>query len=84
VLKTSLLGSAPRDRYRISASISQPSADAGAPNYLPLLEVTAKSGEIFFVAGQSFQGGMLVVGIKVGEIRAHAPPPSRPPPTPKK
>ena len=69
LLKTSLLGAVPKDRYRISTSISQPSADGGTQNFLPLLEVTAKSGETFFVAGQSYRGGMLVVGIKVGASR---------------
>jgi hypothetical protein len=66
VLRTSLLNVLPNKRYRISTSISQPHPDAGTQNFLPLLEVTAKSGETFFVAGQSYQGGVLVVGIKVG------------------
>lgn len=65
-LRTALTGVLPNDRYRISTSISQPSPDAGTHNFLPLLEVTAKSGETFFVAGQSYQGGILVVGIRVG------------------
>jgi len=66
-LRTALTGVLPNDRYRISTSISQPSPDAGTHNFLPLLEVTAKSGETFFVAGQSYQGGILVVGIRVGK-----------------
>jgi hypothetical protein len=67
VLKTSLLEVVSKDRYRVAASISQPQADAGAQSFLPLLEVTAKAGETFFVAGQSYQGGILVVGITVGK-----------------
>lgn len=66
VLRTMLVAVLPNDRYRISASISQPQPDAGEHSFLPLLEVTAKSGETFFVAGQSYPGGVLVVGIKVG------------------
>jgi len=67
VLRTSLSAVLPNDRYRISTSISQPARDAGTHSFLPLLEVTAKSGETFFVAGQSYQGGILVVGIRVGK-----------------
>ena len=66
VLKTSLLGVVHKGKYRISASINQPRPDAGGQGFLPLLEVTARSGETFFVAGQSYQGGVLFVGIKVG------------------
>jgi hypothetical protein len=67
VLRTSLLGVLPNQRFRISSSISRPHPDAGGERFLPLLEVTARSGETFFVAGQSYQGGVLVVGIKVGK-----------------
>ncbi len=66
-LRTTLVGTAPMDRYRIAASINQPKSDAGSENFLPLLEVTAHRGEIFFVAGQSYKGGILVVGIKIGK-----------------
>lgn len=48
-------------RYIISASIQKP----GGKNFLPLLEVNAKAGETFFVAGQNYKGGVLVIGIKV-------------------
>ena len=30
----------------------------------PLLEVNASPGEHFFVAGQSYKGGVLVIGVK--------------------
>lgn len=46
-------------RMRVATSINQP----GGSTFLPLLEVVAPAGETFFVAGQSFQGGVLVVGI---------------------
>lgn len=45
-------------RYRVAAAINQPGGGA----YLKLLEVTAAANETFFVAGQSYQGGILVIG----------------------
>lgn len=48
-------------RYLITTSIQKP----GGNSFLPLLEVNAKAGEWFFVAGQNYKGGMLVLGIKV-------------------
>ncbi len=45
-------------RYRVAAAINQPGGSA----YLKLLEVTATANETFFVAGQSYQGGILVIG----------------------
>lgn len=66
ILKTSLTTVDANQRHRVSASISRPDVDAGERSFLPLLEVTARSGETFFVAGQSYQGGVLVVGIRVG------------------
>ncbi len=35
-------------------------------DYLPVLEVAAPSGDPFFVAGQNFMGGMLVIGVSLG------------------
>lgn len=48
-------------RFVMSASIQKP----GGKDFLPLLEVNAKAGETFFVAGQNYKGGILVIGIKV-------------------
>ena len=48
-------------RYVISSSIQKP----GGNSFLPLLEVSAKAGQLFFVAGQEYKGGALVFGIKV-------------------
>jgi hypothetical protein len=48
-------------KYVVSASIQKPGGNA----FLPLLEVNAKAGETFFVAGQTHKGGILVIGIKV-------------------
>ncbi|PIE05868.1 MAG: hypothetical protein CSA75_02510 [Sorangium cellulosum] len=68
------------DRYRVAASISPRGNKKG--KYLPLLEVTAKKGEVFFVAGQSYRQGILVVGIRVGtqtkpEKKPYKPAPKR-------
>lgn len=77
VIRTVLKALLPDAKYRVSASISRPRADADKEeSFLRLLEVTAKSGETFFVAGQSFRGGMLVLGIRVG---APVQPPVAPP-----
>jgi hypothetical protein len=48
-------------KYVIGASIQKGSGDT----FLPLLEVNAKAGETFFVAGQKYKEGVLVIGIKV-------------------
>lgn len=80
VLRTVLKAALPDQKYRVSASISRPRDDkAREDTFLPLLEVTAKSGETFFVAGQSYRGGILVVGIRVGPEAATPPPPPPPP-----
>ena len=34
-------------------------------SFLPSLEVNAKPGEYFFVAGQKYKGGILVIGIRI-------------------
>lgn len=53
-------------------------------DYLPVLEVAAPPGDPFFVAGQNFMGGTLVIGVSLGH-REGAPvmgsPPRLPPPT---
>ena len=61
VLQISLRDVLAKNRFRVATSINQP----GGTTFLPLLEVTTPAGEPFFVAGQSYQGGMLVVGIKI-------------------
>ncbi len=48
-------------KYVMSASIQKP----GGNTFLPMLEVNAKAGETFFVAGQQYKGGILVIAIKV-------------------
>lgn len=52
----------PDGRYRVRVSINRPDQN----DYLPLLRVVASPGDPFFVAGQSHQGGTLVIGVRVG------------------
>jgi hypothetical protein len=61
VLQTKLLDVLPEDTVRISASVNQP----GGKTFLPLLEVKAKVGQAFIVAGQPYKGGILVLVIRV-------------------
>ena len=48
-------------RYRVAAAINQPNGK----DFLRLLEVTAAPNETFFVAGQSYQNGILVIGMRL-------------------
>jgi hypothetical protein len=62
VLQTKLLEVLPnKETLRISASINQPRGKT----FLPLLEVKAKVGQAFIVAGQSYKNGILVLVIRV-------------------
>lgn len=61
ILQTKLLAILPEDSVRISASINQPKGES----FLPLLEVKAKVGQAFIVAGQSYKKGILVLVIRV-------------------
>ena len=60
-LQTRLLDVPERDHVRISASINRPTGK----DFLPLLEVSAKVGQAFIVAGQSYKKGILVLVIRV-------------------
>ncbi len=53
----------PDGRFRVRVSIRREGENA----YLPLLQVVASPGDPFFVAGQSHDGGTLVIGIRLGE-----------------
>jgi hypothetical protein len=62
VLQTKLVEVlADKEHIKLSASINQP----GGRTFLPLLEVKAKTGQTFIVAGQKHKGGILVLRIKV-------------------
>jgi hypothetical protein len=51
----------PDASVRLIASINRP----GGSDFLPLLEVKARAGQSFIVAGQSYKGGILVLVFKV-------------------
>jgi hypothetical protein len=61
VLEAKLLEILGNGSVRLSASINQP----GGKEFLPLLEVKAKLGQPFIVAGQSYKNGILVLVIRV-------------------
>ena len=61
-LQLKLLARLADGRHTVQVSINRP----GKQDYLPLLTVNV-SNEPFFVAGQSYQGGTLVIGVRVGE-----------------
>lgn len=60
-LKLALLQIMPDGRFKMKVSINRPEK----ADYLPLLQVVASSGDPFFVAGQTYKGGTLVVGVTV-------------------
>jgi hypothetical protein len=45
----------------LSATIEK----ADGKQFLPGLDVNALKGEYFFIAGQKYNGGILVIGVKV-------------------
>jgi hypothetical protein len=61
VLRTQLTEVLSKETVRLSASINQPNGK----EFLPLLEVKAKLGQAFIVAGQSHKQGILVLVIRV-------------------
>ncbi len=50
-------------RYRLQVSVNRP----GQRDYLPEVNVVASPGDPFFIAGQSYQAGTLVLGIRLGQ-----------------
>lgn len=62
-LRVELQRIGPDGRFRVKVSIQR----EGEQDYLPLLQVVASPGDPFFVAGQSHQGGTLVIGIRLGD-----------------
>jgi len=60
-VKLTLLRVMPDGRYKVKAAINRPDKS----DYLPLLQVVASAGDPFFVAGQTYKGGTLVVGVIV-------------------
>jgi len=58
----------PNGRYELRVSINRP----GQTDYLPSVTVVLSPGAPFFQVGQSFQGGTLVIGVRVGARPAGA------------
>ena len=50
-----------KKRYVLRASIIK----ADGKTFLPSMKVNARSGDIFFIAGQKYKGGIMVLGIRV-------------------
>lgn len=66
-LRITLLERRKDGRFKVQVSINRPNKT----DYLPLLEVAAQPGERFFVAGQKYQGGTILIGVRVGERPTH-------------
>jgi len=59
VLQVTFVERTPDHGFHVRAAINQP----GGKAYLKLLELTAKPNDPFFVAGQLYQGGTLILAI---------------------
>jgi hypothetical protein len=59
VLQVSFVEPTAEQGFHVKAAINQPGGNA----YLKLLELTAKANEPFFVGGQSFNGGSILLAI---------------------
>jgi hypothetical protein len=66
-LRITLLERRKDGRFKVQVSINRPNKT----DYLPLLEVAVQPGERFFVAGQKYQGGTILIGVRVGERPTH-------------
>ena len=64
-LKLNLLERMKDGRHKVQVSINRPKKK----DYLPLLQVMA-SGEPFFVAGQKYKDGMLIIVVRISESKA--------------
>ena len=62
-LRITLLERRKDGRWKVQVSINRPNQK----DYLRTLEVIASPGEPFFVAGQKYQGGTLVIGVRIGQ-----------------
>jgi hypothetical protein len=62
VLQVTFIEPTPEKRFHIKVAINQP---GGNGSYLKLLEVTAEPNDPFFVAGQPYKDGILVLGISL-------------------
>lgn len=63
ILRIELEGITREGRYRVRVSINR----RDQQDYLPLLDIVAAPGEPFFLAGQNYAGGTLILGVRLGE-----------------
>jgi hypothetical protein len=64
-LRLSWLERSKDGRLRLRLSINKP----GQRDYLPVLTVVAAPGDPFFVAGQKYEGGTLIIGVRAGALK---------------
>jgi len=62
-LQLTLLGQTDDGRHRVRVSINRP----GKKDYLPVMTVAAAAGDPFFIAGQRYKKGTLIIGVRVGK-----------------
>lgn len=60
-LRIELVQVLPNGRFRVKVSIHRP--DQG--DYLPLLHVVASENDPFFIVGQAYRDGTLVIGVRI-------------------
>lgn len=65
-LRLTLLGTGKDGRHRVRVSINRP----GKTDYLPVMTVKVSAGDPFFVAGQKFKKGTLIIGVRIGQAPA--------------
>ncbi len=63
ILRIVLEAITPEGRHRVRVSINRREQQ----DYLPLLEIVAPPGDPFFLAGQNFMGGTMILGVRLGE-----------------
>lgn len=66
MLQLHIVDALPDGRFKIKVSINKPKQK----DYLPLLQVIASPTEPFFIAGQSYQGGTMIIGVQVSKVDA--------------
>lgn len=62
-LRIALIEKLKDGRFRVTVSINRPNQR----DYLPVMTVAAAPGDPFFVAGQKYEGGTLIIGVRVGK-----------------
>ncbi len=67
-LRIHLVHELPDGRYRVRVSINRPNQR----DYLPVMHVVVSPGDPFFVAGQSHEGGTLIIGVRLGRAASEA------------